>query len=184
MWFLHNKAFTLPQLIADPKGTGAYRTVDGAEGFFDPYDKSPRLATLPKPPLPSSTAPTWTRAESKRGWKSTFHQTLRRSDSDVDDGDSRRVDIASLHSSGTATPNGGKHVWAGQGSGRAENWSTAEGLEAMTPSERKIASREAYKALNGRKARNKRKMAGEYGTRDKGGAGGFDDDDSRFTAPF
>ena len=50
----------------------------------------------------------------------------------------------------------------------------------MTPTERKMAAREGYKALAGRKARRKRKMAGELGVRDKGGAL----DDGKFEAPW
>lgn len=51
----------------------------------------------------------------------------------------------------------------------------------MTPTERKVAAREVYKAMGGRKAKGKRKMAGEFGARDKGGAV---EDDGRFDAPW
>jgi hypothetical protein len=51
----------------------------------------------------------------------------------------------------------------------------------MTPTERKAAARENYKALGGRKSRMKRKMGGELGARDKGGVVV---DDGRFDAPF
>lgn len=52
----------------------------------------------------------------------------------------------------------------------------------MTPTERKVAAREGYKALGGRKSRAKRRMGGEFGARDR--AGGGDEDDPRYTAPW
>lgn len=50
----------------------------------------------------------------------------------------------------------------------------------MSETERKVAARENYRAMGGRKARGKRRMGGELGGRDKGGAV----DDGRFDAPF
>lgn len=91
------------------------------------------------------------------------------------------MDIASLHSSGASTPGGG-HIHAGSGSGGAGKWvgNGMGGGDELTAGERKIAAREGYKALGGRKARSKRKMGGELGGKDKGGAV----DDGRFDAPW
>lgn len=162
-----------------PGAGGKNRKVD-TEEFFDPYDKTPRLSALPPPPLPVSPTPQWSKAESKKEWKSTFRASLKRSDPNAEpEIDPRRVDIESLHTSGTTTPN--RHAHAGLGSGGAAKWVGAAGDEgSMTPSERKVAAREAYKSLGGRKPRSKRKMGGDLGTRDKGGAV----DDGRFDAPW
>lgn len=109
-----------------------------------------------------------------------FHQTLRRSDPNKEpEVDPLRVDIASLHSSGASTP-AGRHSYAGMGSGTASRWADEDASGAMTPGERKIAAREGYKAMGGRKSRAKRKMGGDLGSRDKGGAV----DDGRFDAPW
>lgn len=69
------------------------------------------------------------------------------------------------------------------GSGNAGRWADAGASSgALTPSERKLAAREGYKALGGRKSRAKRKMGGDLGARDKGGATVIDD--GRFDAPW
>lgn len=147
--------------------------------FFDPYDKTPRLSALPPPPLPTSAVPQWSKAESKRAWKSTFHTTLKRSDPTAEPvDDPLRVDISSLHSSGTSTP--GRHVHAGMGAGAAARWANEQTTGIVSSTERKLAAREGYKAMGGRKSRAKRKMGGDLGSRDKGGAV----DDGRFDAPW
>ena len=69
---------------------------------------------------------------------------------------------------------------AGQGSGGASRWAEQSNGASMSASERKLAAREGYKAMGGRKSRAKRKMGGEMGARDKGGAL----DDGRFEAPW
>ena len=67
------------------------------------------------------------------------------------------------------------------GAGSAARWaSEGDGESYATRSERKLAAREEYKALGGRKSRAKRKMGGELGSKDKGGAA----DDGRFDAPW
>jgi len=65
------------------------------------------------------------------------------------------------------------------GSGGAAKWAN-EGTGVITPTERKVAAREGYKALGGRKSRMKRKMGGEMGMKDKGAVV----DDGRFDAPW
>ena len=179
VWFLQNRALALPTVtISDAQGQ--MRRND-TETFFDPYDKTPRLSSLPTPSLPSSAAPQWAKAESKRAWMGIFRHTLKRSDPDAEpEIDHLRVDISSLHSSGASTP-GGRHTHAGLGSGSADAWDSAN--VPMTNTERKVVARENYKALKGRKARSKRKMGGEYGSRDRGGADDVEDD-SQFSAPF
>jgi len=181
VWFLQNRALVLPRISGLGGANGKVRkTGDDTPDFFDPYDKSPRIASLPLPPIPSNTAPQWSKAESKKAWKSTFRTTLKRSDPNAEpEVDPLRVDVDSLASSGTHTPSG-RHSYAGMGSGGAAKWNV-EGEGVMTPSERKIAARENYKALGGRKSRMKRKMGGEMGARDKGGVVV---DDGRFDAPF
>ncbi|ORY22615.1 hypothetical protein BCR39DRAFT_551155 [Naematelia encephala] len=184
VWFLQNRALTLPHLSGYPPGSnasGKIRRLDtDTPEFFDPYDKTPRLSSLPTPALPNSQTPVWSKLESKKQWKTVFHGTLKRSDPNAEEEiDSRRVDIASLHSSGRATPSGG-HAHAGSGSGGAAKWVGVGDEGGMTPTERKLAAREGYKAMGGRKSRSKRKMGGEMGARDKGGAV----DDGRFDAPW
>lgn len=132
--------------------------------------------------MPISTTPQWSKAESKKQWKTAFRQTLKRSDPNAEpEIDPNRVDIDSLHTSGAATPNDGRHSYAGMGSGGAARWAD-QGAGAMTPTERKVAAREGYKAMGGRKSRAKRKMGGEMGMKDKGGAAVVDD--GRFDAPW
>ncbi|ORX34743.1 hypothetical protein BD324DRAFT_582961 [Kockovaella imperatae] len=180
VWFLQNRALTLPSLnsISGPGGK-LKQAVDDTPEYFDPYDKTPRLAALPKPPLPQSNTPQWTKNESKKVWKTAFHLTLKRSDPNAElEDDPLHVDISSLHTSGTNTPS--RHSHAGQGSGGAAKWVSMASNGPMSPSERKLAARENYKALGGRKSRAKRKMGGEMGARDKGGAV----DDGRFDAPW
>ncbi|TXT06126.1 hypothetical protein VHUM_03599 [Vanrija humicola] len=177
VWFLQNRALVLPSLSGI--ATGKTRKLDDGTEFFDPYDKTPRLSSLPAVPVPNSTQPQWSKAESKRAWKSVFHSTLARSDPNKDDTDPLRVDIYSLHSSGYNTPSN-RHSHAGMGSGNASRWADAGNQGSLTPTERKLAAREGYKALGGRKARNKRKMGGEMGMRDKTGVV----DDGRFDAPW
>lgn len=178
VWFLHNRALVLPASFAIG-GNGKNRKLDENTEFFDPYDKTPRLAALPAPTLPTSNTPVWSKAESKKEWKSAFRQTLKRSDPNApEEIDPRRVDIESLHTSGTTTPSGG-HSYAGLGSGSALKWEAA-GDASVSSTERKLAAREAYKSRGGRKARGKRKMGGELGGKDKGGAV----DDGRFDAPW
>lgn len=181
VWFLQNRALTLPMAhMLTPTGQGKMHiTGDDTPDYFDPYDKTPRLASLPQPPMPTSAQPQWTKAESKRQWRPLFRATLKREDPNREDEiDPLRVTFESLHSSGTSTPGGG-HSWVGQGSGGASRWA-ASGQGSMTPTERKVAAREGYKALGGRKARNKRKMGGELGSKDKGAVV----DDGRFDAPW
>ena len=172
----------LPQTLTSmANGNGKMRRTDSdTPDFFDPYDKTPRLAALPIPPMPTSTTPQWTKNESKKTWKTAFRQTLKRTDPNAEDEDDHlRVDIYSLHSSGAASPS--RHAHVGTGSGGAAKWaSSGDGSGSLTPSERKLAAREEYKALGGRKSRAKRKMGGELGARDKGGAV----DDPRFEAPW
>lgn len=180
VWFLQNRALTLPMLAALPQGKA--RTLDDGSEFFDPYDKTPRLSALPAVPVPKSNAPQWTKAESKRAWKSVFHTTLARTDPSHDEDDHPyRVTIDSLQSSGYSTP--ARHSHAGTGAGNASRWAETAGTGSLTPTERKLAAREGYKALGGRKSRAKRKMGGEYGQRDKTGAGGLEDD-PRFSCPW
>jgi hypothetical protein len=158
------------------------RTLDDGTEFFDPYDKGGRLSSLPAVPMPKSTAPQWTKAESKRAWKSVFHTTLARTDPTREEDDHPyRVTIDSLQSSGYSTP--ARHAHAGLGSGVASRWADNGGSGSITPSERKLAAREGYKAMGGRKSRAKRKMGGEYGARDKTGAADLEDD-PRFTCPW
>lgn len=185
VWFLQNRALTLPSLSNMLQGKN--RKVDDGPEFFDPYDKTPRLSALPAVPVPASTAPQWSKAESKRAWKSVFHTTLARSDpsrTEDDDDHPYRVKIDSLQSSGYSTPS--RHQHAGLGSGNAQRWNDGPtgASGSLTPSERKLAAREGYKAMGGRKARTKRKMGGEFGARDKGGASQIDGEDQRFTCPF
>ena len=184
VWFLQNRALTLPKLYGDSTGTDGKvrRTGDDTPEFFDPFDKTPRLSSLSRPPMPIGTTPQWSKAESKRAWKSTFRMTLKRSDPNAEpEEDPLRVDIASLQSSGASTPNGGRHGYAGLGSGNASKWASTNGdAGSMTPGERKLAAREGYKAMGGRKSRAKRTMGGGLGVRDKGGAV----DDGRFDAPW
>ena len=179
VWFLQDKALRLPQVF-DALGKGKIRkTGDDTPDFFDPYDKSPLLSSLPQPPMPTSAQPQWTKAESKRQWKATFRATLKREDPNREEEiDPLRVTFESLQSSGASTPGGG-HSWVGQGSGGASRWA-GTGQGSMTPTERKVAAREGYKALGGRKARGKRKMGGELGGKDKSGVV----DDGRFDAPW
>lgn len=186
VWFLQNRALVLPHLSPKSGMNGKNRkTGQDTPEFFDPYDKTPRLSALPQPPIPSSSTPQWTKVESKKQWKSIFHTTLKRSDPNAEpEIDPLRVDIDSLHTSGYTTPSGGRHAYAGLGSGGASKWVTDDGGGAgggvMTPGEKKIAAREGYKAMGGRKVRGKRKMGGDLGVRDKGGAV----DDGRFDAPW
>lgn len=181
VWFLQNRALTLPKLEALSQGKN--RKLDDGTEFFDPYEKGTRLSTLPSVPMPKSTSPQWTKAESKRAWKSVFHTSLARTDPAHDEDDHPyRVTIDSLQSSGYNTPN--RHSHAGLGSGGAARWQEGQnGSGALTPGERKIVAREGYKALGGRKSRAKRKMGGEYGARDKTGVAGLEDD-TRFTCPW
>lgn len=171
VWFLQNRALALPSLPGMAGGKNRL-TDDGTTEFFDPYDKTTRLDALPAVPLPASTAPQWSKAESKRAWKSVFHTTLARSDPSregEEDDHPYRVTIDSLQSSGYSTPS--RHSHAGLGSGNAARWNEAPGAAgSLTPTERKVAARESYKSMGGRKARTKRKMGGEMGARDKGGA--------------
>ena len=181
VWFLQNRALVLPQISGSLPGANGKTRRSGADTpeFFDPYDKTPRLSALVPPPLPTSSTPQWSKAESKKTWKNIFHTTLKRSDPGAEpEDDPPRVDINSLHSSGTSTP--GRHGHAGMGSGGAARWAAAEGEGVMTATEKKLTAREGYKAMGGRKARNKRKMGGELGVKDKGGA----TDDGRFDAPW
>jgi hypothetical protein len=181
VWFLQNRALVLPQLAMPSNGgAGKTRRVDSdTPEFFDPYDKTPRLSSLPQPFLPTSATPQWSKAESKKAWRSTFHGTLKRSDPSAEpEDDPLRVDISSLQSSGTSTPN--RHAHAGLGAGSAARWAAEGHGEVGSNSERKLAAREGYKALGGRKSRAKRKMGGELGSKDKGGAV----DDGRFDAPW
>ncbi|EJT47746.1 hypothetical protein A1Q2_04152 [Trichosporon asahii var. asahii CBS 8904] len=171
-----NRALHLPQLKAQE---GKMRTLDDGTEFFDPYDKGPKLSTLAPVPLPKSAAPQWSKAESKKAWKAQFKHTLYKGDDDDDH--PNRVDVSAL-SSGYSTPGGGRHAYSGLGSGNASRWGPGES-GSMTPSERKLAAREEYKALGGRKSRRKRKMAGELGARDKGGAAAIVDD-GRFDCPW
>jgi len=182
VWFLQNRALVLPRLADLPGANGKVRkTGDDTPDFFDPYDKDPRISSLPLPPMPTSTTPQWSKAESKKQWKSTFRTTLKRSDPNAEpEIDPLRVSIESLQSSGTTTPLGGGHGYAGMGSGNAAKWAS-DGTGVMTPTERKVAARESYKALGGRKSRMKRKMGGDMGMKDKGIA---PVDDGRFDAPW
>ena len=181
VWFLQNRALVLPETTDLPGANGKVRkTGDDTPDFFDPYDKTPRLSALAPPPLPTNPTPQWTKAESKKQWKGAFRQTLKRSDPNAEpEIDPLRVDIDSLQSSGASTP-AGRHGYAGMGSGGAGKWASV-GDGAMTPTERKMAAREGYKALGGRKSRQKRKMGGELGMKDKGG---MVVDDGRFDAPW
>lgn len=182
MWYLQNRALLIPDIPSGGNNGKNRKLEDGTE-FFDPFDKTPRLSALPKPKMPSSDTLVWTKNESKVSWMKRFHATLKRSDPNAEpEYDPRRVDIASLHSSGASTPSG-RHAHAGLGSGNAARWAEAESaLESMTPGERKVAAREVYKSMGGRKAKNKRKMGGDLGSRDRGGMA--DESDARFTAPF
>jgi len=177
VWYLQNRALILPSITITSQGI-LRKTTDETE-FFDPYDKSPRLATLPMPPFPSSPEPQWSKLESRKVYKSLFRHTLKRSNPHAEEEvDPLRVDIASLHTSGASTPN--RHSHAGTGSGGAVKWQIVGSEGTQTPSERKLAAREGYKAMGGRKAKSKRKMGGDLGARDKGGA----TDDGRFDAPW
>ncbi|TYJ54911.1 hypothetical protein B9479_004419 [Cryptococcus floricola] len=180
VWFLQNRNLLLPRISAPEGGKGGKtRKVDDEIEFYDPYDKSPRLSSLPPPPIPSSAQPQWTKIESKKEWKKAFKHTFKRTDPTAEPEPERgRVDIASLHSSGYSTPTGG-HGYAGMGSGGASRWEPVAG-EAPSSTERKLAARDAYKAMGGRKSRAKRKMGGDMGSKDKGGAL----DDGRFDAPW
>nr|ODN88730.1 hypothetical protein L203_02744 [Cryptococcus depauperatus CBS 7841] len=179
VWFLQNRALVLPRISTSENVGGKTRKVDDEIEFFDPYDKSPRLSSLSPAPIPSSTQPQWTKMESKRDWKKMFENTFKRTDPTAEPEFERgRVDISSLHTSGYTTPTG-SHGYVGMGSGNASRWEPLVG-ELPKASERKLAAREAYKTLGGRKSRAKRKMGGELGSKDKGGA----IDDGRFDAPW
>lgn len=180
VWFLQTRALQLPSLTPSKPKSGPNRTLDDGTEFFDPYDKTLGLAGLAPVPVPASTTPQWSKAESKRAWKSVFHTTLARDDKDDEEDHPYHVDIASLHSSGYNTPS--RHSHAGTGSGHAGSGRWGDGTGSMTPTERKVAAREGYKALGGRKSRGKRRMGGEFGAKNR--AGGVDDDDPRYTAPW
>ncbi|BEI82487.1 hypothetical protein CcaverHIS002_0303550 [Cutaneotrichosporon cavernicola] len=176
IWFLQNRSLQLPAL---PSAMGGKtRKLDDGTEFFDPYDKGTKLSSLPPVAVPTSNQPQWSKAESKRAWKSVFHTTLARKDADSEEDHPYHVDIDSLHTSGYTTPV--RHSHAGMGSGAAARWSDNSGTGGMTPTERKVAAREGYKALGGRKSRTKRRMGGT-GAR-KGPD--IEDDDPRFTAPW
>lgn len=181
VWYLQNRSLLLPHLITSGPEGKIVRRGDDTPDFFDPYDKSPRLASLPVPALPPSAEPVWTKLESRKSWKTLFRGTLKRSDPRQDEEEDHpyHVNVESLHTSGTSTPNGRGHSYAGMGSGHAARWVAEEGT-AMTPTERKIAAREGYKGLGGRKSKAKRKVGMEIG-RDKGGG---EPDDGRFDAPW
>lgn len=181
VWYLQNRALLIPDLPSSGDA-GKNRKLDDGVEFFDPYDKTPRLSALPVPRMPNSSTLVWTKSESKVSWKTRFHQTLKRSDPNAEpEYDPRRVDINSLQSSGATTPSG-RHAHAGLGSGNAARWAETASEGAMTPWERKLAAREVYKSMGGRKARSKRKMGGDMGSRDRGGLAA--EDDPRFAAPF
>jgi hypothetical protein len=173
VWYLQNRALLIPDIPTG--GNGKSRKLDDGTEFFDPFDKTPRLSALPTPRMPNSSTLVWTKTESKTSWKSKFHQTLKRSDPNAEpEYDPLRVDISSLHTSGTTTPSG-RHAHAGLGSGNAARWAEADAASgSLTPGERKNAAREVYKSMGGRKARGKNKP------RERGPAA----DDPRFTAPF
>ncbi|WVR03553.1 hypothetical protein IAU60_000545 [Kwoniella sp. DSM 27419] len=179
VWFLQNRALVLPKILLPEEAGGKTRKVDPETEFFDPYDKTPRLSALPTPPMPTSAQPQWTKMESKKDWRNTFKSTFKRTDPTAEpEVDTRRVDINSLHTSGYSTPTGG-HGYAGMGSGNKARWAEEE-EGSLSSTERKAAARENYKALGGRKSRTKRKMGGDLGSKDKGGAV----DDGRFDAPW
>lgn len=177
VWFLQNRALQLPSLPGSAP-QGKQRKLDDGTEFFDPYDKGTKLSSLPAVPVPTSNTPQWSKAESKRAWKSVFHATLARNDPDNEADHPYHVDVDSLHTSGTSTP--ARHSYAGMGSGNASRWAESTGTGSMTPTERKVAARQEYKALGGRKSRTKRRMGG-VGARK---AAEIDDDDPRFTAPW
>ncbi|WWC58220.1 uncharacterized protein I303_100756 [Kwoniella dejecticola CBS 10117] len=181
VWFLQNRALVLPKLLLPDSPGGKTRKLDNEIEFFDPYDKTPRLSSLPQPSLPNSSTPVWTKIESKKDWRNTFKITFKRTDPTAElEIDPRRVDISSLHTSGYTTPNTG-HAYKGLGSGNAARWAQDDSDGgALSSSERKAQAREGYKALGGRKSKTKRKMGGELGGKDKGGA----NDDGRFEAPW
>ncbi|WVF65976.1 hypothetical protein IAT40_000714 [Kwoniella sp. CBS 6097] len=183
VWFLQNRALVLPKILLPDTVGGKTRKIDPETEFFDPYDKTPRLSALPTPPLPNTAQPQWTKMESKKDWRNTFKGTFKRTDPTAEpEIDPRRVDISSLHTSGYSTPNGGggSHGYAGLGSGNKARWAAEDDESGLSSSERKVAARENYKALGGRKSKTKRKMGGELGGKDKGGAV----DDGRFDAPW
>ncbi|WVQ62592.1 uncharacterized protein L199_000734 [Kwoniella botswanensis] len=181
VWFLQNRALVLPKLLLPDSPGGKTRKIDNEIEFFDPYDKTPRLSSLPKPPIPTSSQPVWTKIESKKDWRNTFKVTFKRTDPTAEpEIDHRRVDIASLHTSGYTTPTGG-HAYKGLGSGNASKWQNDDSDGGtLSSSEKKAQAREGYKALGGRKSKTKRKMGGGLGGKDKGGA----NDDGRFEAPW
>ncbi|WWC85906.1 uncharacterized protein L201_000776 [Kwoniella dendrophila CBS 6074] len=183
VWFLQNRALVLPKLLLPDTPGGKTRKVDKEIEFFDPYDKSPRLSSLPQPPLPTSSQPVWTKIESKKDWRNIFKVTFKRTDPTAEpEIDHRRVDISSLHTSGYSTPNGGGGGggYKGLGSGNASKWQNEDSDGGLSSSEKKLQARENYKSLGGRKSKTKRKMGGELGGKDKGGA----IDDGRFDAPW
>ncbi|WWC66646.1 uncharacterized protein I206_100550 [Kwoniella pini CBS 10737] len=182
VWFLHNRALVLPKLLLPDSPGGKTRKVNNEIEFFDPYDKKPRLSSLPQPNLPNSSQPVWTKIESKKNWRNQFKITFKRTDpTNETEIDSRRVDISSLQTSGYNTPNNG-HGYKGLGSGNASKWiqDDSDGGGGLSSSEKKQQAREGYKALGGRKSKSKRKMGGELGGKDKGGA----NDNGRFEAPW
>ncbi|EIW68144.1 hypothetical protein TREMEDRAFT_69593 [Tremella mesenterica DSM 1558] len=196
VWFLQNRALILPTTLSIPTrlrqlpstfplpilsstssipSSPPTPSSNPPELFFDPYDKLPRLSRLPLPPIPTSQTPQWSKTESKKSWKTQFRMTFQRPDND----DSLKVDFSfSRNSSGASSPGYHGHGYSGLGSGNKERW--VEENEEMSNTARKVLARERYKEMRGRKSKEKRKMGGELGIRDKGGLG----DVSRFEAPW
>jgi hypothetical protein len=102
---------------------------------------------------------------------------------DPEPGSHLQVDVDAL-SSGYVTPSG--HAYAGLGSGSSEKWTTGAtggegGSGAATPPKSKKEMREAYKAMGGRKAKEKGKFGNGQGMRDREGMGGREQD---YEAPW
>lgn len=194
VWFLHTRSLAIPSLIPTVDAQGRPPT----HPLYDPYDK-PRTLSL-RTPLPARPGPPqWSKRESKGAWRPAFKAAATRPEGSGGDGSGElrshlQVDVdalASAHASGYSTPGG--HAYAGLGSGSREAWAASvsegagggfgggggggggggSGSGTATPPRSKKEMRDAYKAMGGRKAREKGSAWNKgTGARDREGMGG------------